>query len=80
MDADKTLAKSEFEELAKSIFQPLEDLNLELNDNAETSNSQSLDATVIQEDERQLEEIQPVVTRSKTKEQNDKNQEDEEWH
>jgi hypothetical protein len=79
-DADETLTKAGFEELAKSIFQPLEDLNLELNDNAETPNSQSPDATVIHEDDSQLEEIQTVVTRSKTKEQNDKNQEEEEWH
>ena len=79
-DANETLTKAEFEELAKSIFQPLENLNRELNDNAETPDSQSPDVTVTQEDENQVEETQTIVTRSKSKDQHDKNQEEEEWH
>ena len=79
-DANETLTKEKFEELAKSIFQPLENLNRELNDNAETPETQSPDVTVMQEDENQVEEIQTIVTRSKSKDQHDKNQEEDEWH
>jgi hypothetical protein len=58
----------------------LENLNRELNDNAETPETQSPDITVMQEDENQVEEIQTIVTRSKSKDQHDKNQEEDEWH
>ena len=82
-DENETLTKEGFEELAKSIFQPLEILNRELNDNDETPEILSPDITVTQEEENQVEEIQTIVTRSKSKDQHDKDQDkdqEEEWH
>ena len=79
--ANETLTKSGFEALAQSIFQPLEDLNAEINDDAETSHTQILDSTVVEE-EIQLDPIPSIVTRSKSKDQSKdpKDKEDEEWH
>ena len=82
-DENETLTKEGFEELAKSIFQPLEILNRELNDNDETPEILSPDITVTQEEENLVEEIQTIITRSKSKDQHDKDQDkdqEEEWH
>ena len=79
--ANETLTKSGFEALAQSIFQPLEDLNAEINNDAETSDTQILDSTVVEEEIR-LDPIPSIVTRSKSKDQSKdpKDKEDEEWH
>ena len=76
--ANETLTKTGFEELAASIFKPLEELNAEFTNESETSHT--LDPTV-EEDEIQLEPVTNMVTRSKTKDlpKDPKDKEDEEW-
>ena len=76
--ASETLTKAGFEELAASIFKPLEELNAELTNESETS--RTLEPTV-EEDEIQVEPATNRVTRSKTKDppKDQKDKEDELW-
>ena len=70
---NETLTKNGFEELAASIFKPLEELNAEFTNESETS--RTLEPSV--EDEIQVEQATNMVTRSKTKDQQDPKDKDQ---